>query len=303
MSDIILHHYDVSPYAEKARVMLGFKRLAWKSVVIPIIMPKPDLTCLTGGYRKTPVLQIGADVYCDTKTIARALERVEPKPTLFPANSDASERGLSLIGDAMFMMGVQVFLDAGMMPEEFIEDRKKMFPGSFSIEGVRKLIPAKRDQLRAHFAAFDAQLSDGRSYLLGNQASLADFSVYNPIWFLARNPTTAGIAAPYTHLSAWRERIEAFGHGERSEIAADEAVAIAKASKSVTETMVDPAEPNGYRAGDRISVMPEDYGMDPVVGELVYSDPHEIAIRRTDERVGEVVVHFPRQGYLVFKAA
>ena len=52
MTDIILHHYETSPYAEKVRLGLGLKGLAWASVEIPVIMPKPDLTALTGGYRK-----------------------------------------------------------------------------------------------------------------------------------------------------------------------------------------------------------------------------------------------------------
>ena len=93
------------------------------------------------------------------------------------------------------------------------------------------------------------------------------------------------------------------GHGERTEIAAADAIATANASEPTTETHVDPNEPNGYKAGDRITVMPEDYGLDPVAGELVYSDPYEIAIRRSDPRTGEVVVHFPRQGYLTFRGA
>ena len=50
MSELILHHYDLSPYAEKIRLIMGYKGLAWKSVQIPMVMPKPDLTCLTGGY-------------------------------------------------------------------------------------------------------------------------------------------------------------------------------------------------------------------------------------------------------------
>jgi len=62
MSEVILHHYPMSPYAEKTRRALGIKKLAWRSVTIPVIMPKPDLMPLTGGYRKTPVMQIGADI-------------------------------------------------------------------------------------------------------------------------------------------------------------------------------------------------------------------------------------------------
>ena len=49
----------------------------------------------------------------------------------------------------------------------------------------------------------------------------------------------------------------------------------------------------------RSSVTPDDYGKVPVVGELVTLDLQEIAIRRVDERAGEVVVHFPRIGYTV----
>ena len=85
MADIILHHYATSPFSELLRVALGHKGLAWKSVIIPSIAPKPDLTPLTGGYRKTPVLQIGADIYCDTAIAIEAIEAIKPEPTFYPA--------------------------------------------------------------------------------------------------------------------------------------------------------------------------------------------------------------------------
>ena len=75
MPDLILHHYPQSPVAEKVRVVLGIKNVAWRSVQIPRLPPKPDLMPLTGGYRRTPVLQVGADVYCDSQCIIRELER------------------------------------------------------------------------------------------------------------------------------------------------------------------------------------------------------------------------------------
>ena len=49
---IILHQYDASPYAYKARICMGFKKLAWRAVEIPMVMPKPLLMPLTGGYRQ-----------------------------------------------------------------------------------------------------------------------------------------------------------------------------------------------------------------------------------------------------------
>ena len=50
----------------------------WRSVTVPMVAPKPDLTALTGGYRKVPVMQIGADVYCDTRLIAEVIDEQLP---------------------------------------------------------------------------------------------------------------------------------------------------------------------------------------------------------------------------------
>src|SRR5437763_15634773 len=91
MTDIILHHYDTSPYSEKVRLGFGLKGLAWASVELPQIMPKPNLTALTGAYRKTPVRQIGADIYCDSQLIMRELERQYPTPSLYPAGRGAAD--------------------------------------------------------------------------------------------------------------------------------------------------------------------------------------------------------------------
>lgn len=115
MSELILHHYDISPYAENIRAIFGFKGLGWRSVHIPVVMPKPDLTVLTGGYRLTPVLQVGADIYCDTKVIARRLEEERPKPTLYPEGCAALERALSVWGESIFLS----LVTAGLAMELF----------------------------------------------------------------------------------------------------------------------------------------------------------------------------------------
>src|SRR3989338_8056968 len=101
MHELILHHYDASPFAENARLMLGFKQLSWRSVDIPRVMPKPDLTALTGGYRKTPVLQVGADIYCDTALIARRLDAEKSTPALFPEGQEFNVASLAQWADAV----------------------------------------------------------------------------------------------------------------------------------------------------------------------------------------------------------
>ena len=66
---------------------------------------------------------------------------------------------------------------------------------------------------------------------------------------------------------------------------------------------MDRDDPLGLAAGRSVSVTPDDYGRIPVQGELVTLTLDEVAIRRSAPEVGEVVVHFPRQGYLVTQAA
>src|SRR5690554_523060 len=99
MNQLILHHYPQSPFAEKARLMLGLEGLSWQSVLIPPVMPKPGLTGLTGGYRRAAVLQIGADIYCDPALVARRLAREQATPPLFAGGQEAVAAALAAFGD------------------------------------------------------------------------------------------------------------------------------------------------------------------------------------------------------------
>jgi glutathione S-transferase len=127
MTDIILHHYETSPYSEKVRLGLGLKGLAWGSVEIPVIMPKPDLTALTGGYRKTPVLQIGADIYCDSQLIMRELERRHPTSSFYPAGHGAADALAWWAEKTTFSpaAGILFAKKPDALPEGFLEDRAK----------------------------------------------------------------------------------------------------------------------------------------------------------------------------------
>ena len=93
VTPIILHHFEESPFSEKVRVVFGLKNIEWTSAVISRIMPRPDLMPMTGGYRRTPVMQIGADIFCDTQIIIREIERRFPSASCsrhsIPANRDA----------------------------------------------------------------------------------------------------------------------------------------------------------------------------------------------------------------------
>jgi glutathione S-transferase len=302
MTDYILHHYDISPYSEKVRLGLGLKGLTWSSVEIPVIMPKPDLTALTGGYRKAPVLQIGADIYCDSQLIMRELERRHPSPSFYPAGRGTADALAWWAEKTMFSpaVGIAFAKRPDALPEGFLEDRAKFSGRNIDPAAMMAAVPYLLDQLRAHLHWLDQTMADGRLFLQGAAAGLADLAAYHPVWFMQRNfgPTAAPLDG-FPRLLAWAERVAAIGHGQRKSMTSQEALAVAKASMPSASEAPDLEDPVGRQPGQRMTVTPDDTGRDPVVGELVRSSADEIVIKRNDPGVGEICVHFPRAGFVV----
>jgi glutathione S-transferase len=301
MSNLILHHYDFSNFAEKARLMMGFKALAWRGVEIPPIAPKPKLTPLTGGYRRTPVLQDGADVWCDTRLIARELERRVPSPTLFPQKTAGAAEAIAWWAEQQFMRPVALYvsgINADHMPEGLHADRARVhgLPQP-SIEAVRKAATRNLHLVRPQIRWIAGMLADGRDYLLGDTPCIADFATYHVVWFFRGRHIDCRLElATYPRLLAWRDRMARIGHGRRTDITADEALAIAR------DATPAPPRPSSPQDGDPMPgqsarVRPNDNARDWVEGQVTYIDADEIALLRQDPEVGDVTVHFPRLGY------
>jgi glutathione S-transferase len=309
MAELILHHYPTSPFAEKVRKILGAKKLAWRSVVIPRILPKPDVVALTGGYRKTPILQIGADIYCDTALIAKKLEQIRPAPPLYPRAHVAAAQRLAQWSDStLFQVAVSlmfqptvlehIFADAPEQMKAFIDDRIAMRKTS----NVRRIPVAEaRPALTAYLRDLDAQLADGRSFLFDGAPSIADFSMFHPLWFIRRGPPVAPMLEAHRHVQDWMARMDALGQGNPTEMSSAEAIAVAQAAGP--SAMKEESDVEDLRPGDEVAVLPTDYGIDPVVGVLAACNLDEIAVRRTDPRAGGLVVHFPRIAYEIRKPA
>ena len=301
---IILHHFDQSPFSEKIRLIFGLKNITWTSVRISRIMPRPDLMPLTGGYRRTPVMQIGADVYCDTQCIMRELERRFPEPSLLPKGYEGLAWGSAMWTDRSFFQNTVNLVFGSLadkVPADFIADREKLRGAKFDVAAMTAAIPQMRDQFRAHLQWIDAQLCDGRTFISGEAASLCDVNAYMNLWYVRAHLENADdMLAEFDHARAWAGRLRTTGHGPHAEISSAEALQIAHDATPQTEELHDPNDPNGRKPGDRVEVMPDDYGKVRVAGEIVALSAQHIAIRRHDPRVGEVVVHFPRAGFLVF---
>ena len=309
MADLILHHYPTSPFAEKARLMLGFKKLAWKSVFIPPVLPKPDVVALTGGYRKTPVLQIGADIYCDTALICDVLEHIAPEPPLYPVLNKGLARTVAQWADTTLFwtsMGYN-FQPAGLadmfaktpeLGKAFADDRKAM---STNMTRIRPLDAA------AAYKSYLRRISDmldDRPFVLGEQPTVTDFSLYHPLWFTQmRTPSMAGIFELTPAVIEWMARMAAIGHGSPEKF--DAAGAIAVAAASTPHTLLTDStfqDDHGIPLGSRVTIAAESFGPEPTEGELVAATRTHFTLRRIDERAGTVHVHFPRIGYVLKKA-
>ena len=309
MPDLILHHYPMSPFAEKARLMLGFKGLQWQSVFIPTVMPKPDVVALTGGYRRTPLLQIGADIWCDTALIATVLERLQPEPSLFPEHLKGiarivaqwadSELFWSAMGYALSPKGAAAMF-ANQPPEAaqaFAADR-----GAMSAGMTRLRAGDATSACRSHLRRLAHMLHE-QPFLLGDAPCIADFAAYHPLWFIrVINPGMAGILDATPGVLAWMDRMAAFGHGTMEKFSAAESIALcARSTPTIAE--IEPfMDEHGLALGTPVSITSESFGPEPTEGELIAATRMHYTLRRTDERAGTVHVHFPRVGYILKKA-
>jgi len=305
MNDLILHHHDPSPFGEKIRLALGLKGLAWRSAQVSMVMPRPELGVLTGGYRKIPVLQIGADVYCDTRLIVRELELRYPQPTLFPNGSLGLSLALTPWSDRSFFdpgAGLSMGLNKAFIPKAVIDDRKSFF-NFMDFDALESDIPHLYTQFRAGLELVESMLADGRAYVLGPQVSFADIDAYFPVWMARGNiGNAADLLEPFVRLREWESRMAACSRGDRSEISAGEALEIAKAATPLASHGVDSSDPLDLAAGDRVCITPDDYGKIPAEGELVTLTINEVAVRRLTAEAGEIVTHFPRLGYRITRA-
>ena len=302
MAEPVLHHYDLSPFAEKIRVLFGLKDLAWASVEAPMILPKPDLVALTGGYRRVPVLQVGADVFCDTVLIATELDRRFPAPPLEQAGTAGLGRLVQDWADRTFFWQVGRDItgtEPEAFPDAFHRDRAAMWGVAPDIERMRRAAPRYGEQVDAGLGWLDDRLAGG-GFLLGPAPGLADLAVYGACWFLRRmDGPPARRLDRFPGVLRWLDRLAALGHGRRRDVTAAEAAALARAAMPETETAVDAGDRLGLAAGDPVAVRPDDYARDDVAGRLVVLTAERVAVARHHPDVGDVVVHFPRLGYRI----
>ena len=305
MSDMILHHYPPSPVSEKIRTGFGVKNIDWRSCEQNRLPDRPELFAMTGGYRRIPVLQIGADIYCDTQCIFRELEARVPEPSFFPGGGRGMPFAVSRWTDgelfaAAFRIGFAPVAD--QLPEALVKDRQRLYIGTDG-DLAKELadLPHTLAQFRGQIGWLEERLESGRSFILGEAPSMADLLAWFIVWFVQeRYSEQEELFSEFPNLTAWAGRMAAIGHGTSTDISPADALAIAREAEPVTPEQNDPRDPQGLTPGMQATVEPTtDSAEKPVAGTIRAVSRDTIALTREAPECGTVCVHFPRVGYRV----
>jgi glutathione S-transferase len=313
MPGLILHNYPSSPFSEKIRLVLGYKNLAWKSVLIPAIMPKPDVIALTGGYRKTPILQVGADVYCDSALICDVLEHVQLEPTLYPPHLKGVSRVFAQWADSTLFWAAmaynlqpkgaaQVFAKAPPdAAKAFSEDRNAMSGN------MARLRPADATSAYRSYLRRIAHMVEEHEFLFGAEPCVADFAAYHALWYTrVQVPVMADILNATPAVGEWMDLMAEIGHGANDRLSSGDAITVAQGAEPMPagqNLLIDSAfqDDHGIALGAKVTITAESFGPESTEGELIAATRTHYTLRREHPLTGAVHVHFPRIGYVMRK--
>jgi glutathione S-transferase len=313
MANWMLYHYGVSPYAEKARLMLGHKQLAWGSIDVPVIPPRPGLQNVLGAFRRIPVLQRGADFFCDTRLLPHVLDSAYPERPLLPPHARALSTLIAQWAEprVFLMMGPVRFesrddlqsLDAfGIAPGDFLRDRAPFMAPAVDTRRSASVRASARDHVLSYLGVLESLLADGQPYLCGSEPCAADFSAYHTLWWLRAPPRREALLQRFAVLGAWADRMAAIGHGRPQPCSVDEGVQAARRAPPEAAWKPDWPAVDDVRLGREVSVQPDDYGRDPLIGTLSAVSDRHVTLTREAPDVGWVRLHFPKVGYEVVLA-
>ncbi|CDH60407.1 glutathione s-transferase [Lichtheimia corymbifera JMRC:FSU:9682] len=309
--EVILHWYPASPFSQKVAWALNYKNVDYKTVTIPVIEPRPKRRPLDGGYRKTPILQIGNHVYCDSKRILDEIEKRYPEPSLYPKTrggqpTEALGKGLARWLDSTLFMTIASQFDTSLLPEKFIKDR-----ASFAGQPVFSNDPYLHSELygQLELAQQLVPTNSETLWILNTPTlSMADLHLAMDSFF-ATNVLGGDFVERFPRLSEHMDQVVAAVQFSRTEempaLTADEALAVAKKHRGANAVIENPvSESPKVAVGQLVSIIPTDNGKVPSIGKLLTLNTQEIVIEHTNTEADiQSIIHFPTIGFVAMPVA
>lgn len=221
---LILHHLPMSPFGDKIIRILNYKQLEFELREYPPASRGIRQFSPTG---KLPVLQIDDVWICDSTDIAYALEKQFPKRPILPV--EAGQRALVHVledwaDESLYFY--EMHLRFGLPENSRVNAARmmannhglakwlllKVFPGAVRSITRKQGIGRKSEaqlitDLKRHINAVDSLL-EANGWLVGDQLSLADISVYVMLKCFQDSVQGRGCLAESARISDWMQRIE-----------------------------------------------------------------------------------------------
>ncbi len=296
---LIVHHRYTSPYSEKVRLMLGYTNTTWQSVHATFYPPRPSIDPLAGGYRRIPVAQVGADVFCDSRIICEEIARMTNHPELSAAAQPQTSQ--DFVEDVETRVYYHMLSSVPVVGALKVMARKVPVRHWFSYLQDKKHIaeispfklPARagaRAVWQAHLRDLDERLADG-DYLFGSSVpTIADFTAVQFVWWRL-DMEGQSMLAGLERLTAWYGRMMALGHGNMIRINTVKALDTAKNS---TPRPIPAAMTKSPLTGSQVEIKPTETMPVPTRGMLVGEDDTRWILARESDAGKPVHVHFPR---------
>ncbi|HBZ72055.1 MAG TPA: hypothetical protein DEP35_20930 [Deltaproteobacteria bacterium] len=223
---ITLFQFDVSPYCDKIRRVLHWKRQPYKIEEIPLAQAFTRVRKLNPA-GKLPCLEHDGRMIGDSTDIAYYLEEKFPEPPLVP--KDPQLRGLCHMledwaDESLYFYEMRLRFTLPHNARRFIPELTKhdpgwmktaaryfiphMMRGVLSRQGLgRKPLERALHDVERHVGAVGDWLS-GRAWLVGDALSLADLSVFAQLACIRGAEEGARIIASSLPVTEWMERVD-----------------------------------------------------------------------------------------------
>ncbi|KAK4513154.1 uncharacterized protein ATC70_012949 [Mucor velutinosus] len=311
--DVVLHWFPGSPYCQKIIWILNYKKVDYMTVQINRLEPRPLRRPLDGGYRKTPILQIGNHIYCDTKSIIPALENQFPEPSLCPklttnpdVSSEALARGLTVWLDSHLFTAIFSQIPIQTFTTDVLKDRSELVGYQLDAKAMIAAAPFMKATILSEFRIAESILAEKTWVLDTDTPSLVDFSLAMMTFFCKNVAGEDWIQSKlkrlYEHMNRIMSVFTDTMQEARPQITEMEALEILKRHES--DTLPRDFEVNDstlpIELGQLVSVTPLDTGKIPAFGRLIRSTIDETVIsHKNAEHNTTSIIHFPVTGFIV----
>jgi glutathione S-transferase len=208
MGQINLYQYPISPFTEKVRRVLTYKHLKWNPIDCHY-EDKTNLLAVTkGAWTRVPVVEWDGEVVYNSADIIKWLDKRVPAPSVIPENSAGLVEIIDNWSDNTFFVPILMLVIPDLVDNvgdsKLQANREKLI--GMSTAQMREHHPASKEQLRGYLGIIDRQLA-ANDFFLGKTFTMADASLYHPLFFLALNPGNFAMVNDFPNVVRWYERV------------------------------------------------------------------------------------------------